>query len=167
MSADKTIEEIKVGIADWKVAREPMRMITLGLGSCVGIALWDPYEKIGGLAHIMLPDSRQFSDKSKPAKYADLAIPDMLAEMLRRGARRNAITAKIAGGAQMFSFPNGTLNTMKIGERNTEAVKRILGELKIRIVAEDTGGSFGRTIYFSTVDGQLLIKTINKGERII
>ena len=75
----------------------------------------------------MLPDSRQFSDKSKPAKYADLAIPDILAEMLRQGARRNAITAKIAGGAQMFSFPDKSISTLNIGQRNVEMTIQVRG----------------------------------------
>ncbi|NLC38801.1 MAG: chemotaxis protein CheD [Clostridia bacterium] len=160
MSADKTIEEIKVGIADWKVAREPMRMITLGLGSCVGIALWDPYEKIGGLAHIMLPDSRQFSDKSKPAKYADLAIPDMLAEMLRRGARRNAITAKIAGGAQMFSFPDKSISTLNIGQRNVEMTIQVLRSLNIPLKGRHTGRNYGRIMIFDLSSGDVYIRSI-------
>ncbi|HHX51064.1 MAG TPA: chemotaxis protein CheD [Clostridia bacterium] len=162
MLAEKTIEEIKVGIADWKVAREPVRIITLGLGSCVGIALWDPYEKMGGLAHIMLPDSRQFSNKSNPAKYADLAIPDMLEEMVRKGARRNAITAKIAGGAQMFSFPDKTISTLNIGQRNIEMTMNVLRSLNISLKGRHTGENYGRTMIFDPSNGDVYIRTIGK-----
>src|SRR5690606_1792471 len=96
MVVERYPDEIKVGIADWRVDREPKQLVTLGLGSCVGIALYDASTRIGGLAHIMLPDSSQFQNKTNPAKYADLAIPAMLEEMLKRGAKKSAITAKIA-----------------------------------------------------------------------
>lgn len=159
---DDLNDEIKVGIAEWKVAWEPSQIITLGLGSCVGIALYDPYIRIGGLAHIMLPDSKQFQNKSNPAKYADLAIPDMLAEMLRQGARRSAITAKIAGGAQMFNFGDKNITTLNIGQRNVEMTKRVLSDLKIRLLGEHTGENYGRTMIFNLTDGGVLIRTIGK-----
>ena len=160
-------EPIKVGMADYKVALNPSSLITTGLGSCVGICLWDPQKRIGGLAHIMLPDSTQSRMLQNRSKYADTGIPLLIEDMIKLGANRARLVAKIAGGAQMFAFPGNTSNLMRIGERNTEAVKKCLEEFKIRLVGEDTGGSCGRTIEFFTVNGMLLIKTINKGEKII
>ncbi|NLL18350.1 MAG: chemotaxis protein CheD [Clostridia bacterium] len=162
MQVERLNEEIKVGIADWKVDRDPKQIITLGLGSCVGIALYDPYTRIGGLAHIMLPDSSQFQNKTNRAKYADLAIPDMLQEILARGARKSGITAKIAGGAQMFNFGDRNVTTLNIGQRNVEMTKKVLNELKIPIIGEHTGENYGRTMIFTLKDGGVVIRTIGK-----
>lgn len=155
------MEEIKVGIAEWKAAHNPARLITLGLGSCVGIALYDPRSSIGGLAHIMLPDSTQFQDVSNRAKFADLAIPDLLEAMLRMGARRASIVAKLAGGAQMFSAADRRF-AFNIGERNVIASRKVLGDLGIPILAADTGGNYGRTMILDTTNGKVYIKTIGR-----
>ncbi len=157
-------ELIKVGMADYKVGRNPDSLISYGLGSCVGIALYDPLSKIGGLAHIMLPDSTQARSAENPAKFADTALPLMLDEIIRMGALKSRITAKIAGGAQMFTFANAT-DVMRVGERNVEAVKLVLRRLDIRIIAEDTGGNYGRTVELKLDTGGYRIKTIDKGEK--
>lgn len=151
--------EIKVGIAQWGVARGNTRIVTLGLGSCVGIALYDAGTQIGGLAHIMLPESTSFPDQKSPGKFADTAIPATLQEMVKMGARAGAIVAKIAGGAQMFNFTgkNGMLN---IGQRNVEATKQALERLKIKLVAEHTGGNLGRTMILDVATGQVIIRTL-------
>lgn len=162
MAVERSNEDLKVGIADWKVAREPRQIITLGLGSCVGIALYDPFSQVGGLAHIMLPDSSQFQRNENRAKYADTAIPDMLEEILKKGARRNAITAKIAGGAQMFNFGDKNVATLNIGERNVEATRRALDDLKIRLLREHVRENYGRTMIFNLTDGAVYIRTIGK-----
>lgn len=140
----------------------PERLVTLGLGSCVGIALYDPVSRWGGLAHIMLPDSRQFQDHGNRAKFADLAIPDMLAEMLRRGARRSRLVARIAGGAQMFTSVDRHLSFLNIGQRNTAMVRQTLEGLGIPIAGADTGGNFGRTMIFDLATGQVHIRTIGR-----
>jgi chemotaxis protein CheD len=155
---------IKVGMADFKVARNPASLISYGLGSCVGIALYDTVTRIGGLAHIMLPDSTQARSADNPAKFADTALPLMLNEMLKMGAVRNRISAKIAGGAQMFTFTNAT-DIMRVGERNTEAVKNVLKQIDIKIVAEDNGGNYGRTVELQLDTGIYRVKTIDKGEK--
>ena len=157
-------ELIKVGMADYKVGRNPDSLISYGLGSCVGIALYDPLSKIGGLAHIMLPDSTQARSAENPAKFADTALPLMLDEIIRMGALKSRITAKIAGGAQMFTFANAT-DVMRVGERNVEAVKQVLRRLDIRNIAEDTGGNYGRTVELKLDTGGYRIKTIDKGEK--
>lgn len=90
-------ELIKVGMADYKIGRNPASLISYGLGSCVGIALFDTVAKVGGLAHIMLPDSTQARATDNPAKFADTALPLMLSEIIKLGAVKSRITAKIAG----------------------------------------------------------------------
>ena len=160
------MDAIKVGMADLAVCRTPQKLVTTGLGSCVGICMVDPVTKVGGLAHIMLPDSAQGKSIQNRAKYADTGIMMLIEKMQELGALKSRFQAKIAGGAQMFSF-QGTSSIMRIGERNTEAVKKTLNSLNIRILAEDTGGNFGRTIIFNPDNGELYIKTINRGEKVV
>lgn len=157
-------ELIKVGMADYKVGCNPASLISYGLGSCIGIALYDSVTRIGGLAHIMLPDSTQARSAENPAKFADTAIPLVLEEMIKLGAVRSRIVAKIAGGAQMFTFAN-TTDIMRVGERNAEAVRILLKKVDIRILAEDTGGNYGRTVELKLETGVYRIKTIDKGEK--
>lgn len=155
---------IKVGMADYKVGRNPASLISYGLGSCVGIALYDPLSKIGGLAHIMLPDSTQARSAENPAKFADTCLPLMLDDMVKLGAAKNRLQAKIAGGAQMFSFANAT-DIMRVGERNSETVRAVLKRLDLRLIAEDCGGNYGRTVELKLDSGTFRVKTIDKGEK--
>lgn len=157
---------IKVGMADLCASRNPSVLTTLGLGSCVGIALFDPLTNVIGLAHIMLPSSLQAKNNSNISKFADTAIVKLIDDMRKLGAHRNSIIAKIAGGAQMFAYTQ-TNDIMRIGARNVISTKEKLNELKIPVVSEDTGGSYGRTIELYSMDGRLLIKTIGHGERYI
>lgn len=157
---------IKVGMADLKVCKAPDVLTTLGLGSCVGIALYDKSAKIAGLAHIMLPSSLEIRNNANKAKFADTALDILLEEMIKLGVKKSQIQAKIAGGAQMFSF-NTNNDVLKVGERNVIATKAKLKELGIRIIAEDTGGNYGRTIELDPSSGDLLIKTIGSGTTVI
>lgn len=116
-------EMIKVGMADLQLCKSPGVLTTLGLGSCVGVALYDPVNKIGGLLHCMLPDSTQFKNNSNTAKYADSGIDELVSKMVSLGANRSRIVAKIAGGAQMFAMKTNN-DTLRVGERNVEAVKK-------------------------------------------
>jgi chemotaxis protein CheD len=157
---------IKVGMADLRSSRHPCILTTLGLGSCVGIALYDPGRKVVGLAHIMLPSSEQARNKSNIAKFADTATYKLIEDMLSLGAVRTNIVAKLAGGAQMFSF-NDTSEMLRIGARNVTASKEVLKQLNIPIIAEDTGGNHGRTIEIHSDSGKLVIKTIGHGTEVI
>lgn len=159
-------ETIKVGMADLKVAHYPSILTTLGLGSCIGIALFEPKKKIIGLAHIMLPNSAIASANSNRAKFADTGIADLLEAMRLLGADTKCVVAKIAGGAQMFAFASSN-ETMKIGLRNAEATKAKLTEMRIPILAEDTGGNYGRTIELSSESGSLMVKTIGFGVKYL
>ena len=157
---------IKVGMADLNIAKTPDLLTTLGLGSCVGICLYDKVTKISGLAHIMLPSSKEIKNNSNKAKFADSGIDELIHLMAKEGANKNNLIAKIAGGSQMFNF-NSKNDMLRIGERNVNATKEKLKELNIRIIAEDTGGNFGRTIVFDSDDGSLNIRTIGHGEKTI
>lgn len=157
---------IKVGMADLNIALYPDALTTLGLGSCVGICLYDPVTKIAGMAHVMLPYSSSGVGDKNPAKYADTGIPLLIQNMQKKGAFKGRLVAKIAGGAQMFGFkPENDI--IQIGKKNVAATKEILEGYAIRIIAEDTGGNFGRTIEFYSSDGSLLIKTIGQGTKTV
>ncbi|WMW22351.1 chemotaxis protein CheD [Methanolobus mangrovi] len=152
---------IIVGMADSAVAKKPTKLTTLGLGSCVGISLYDKSTYIGGMVHIMLPSIDQARSKENMAKFADTGIPSLLDSMVDEGAYKHRITAKIAGGASMFSFNSST--QLNIGERNIAATKQVLKELKIPIIAQDTGLNYGRTIILDTENGELTVKSAIKG----
>lgn len=160
------INSIKVGMADYKVLKGEGELITLGLGSCVGIILYDPNTRIAGMAHIMLPSSQNMRNQTNLAKFADTCLDIMFQELIKMGANKSRMVSKIAGGAQMFSISLKNEN-LNIGKRNVIAVKEKLAELRIPIVAEDVHGNYGRTIRFNPMNGELHIKSIGKGEQII
>lgn len=149
--------EFVVGIGEVKISRVGI-LKTIGLGSCVGIAIYDPKMRVGGLAHAMLPKS----NGHKTAKYVDSAIEIMIENLSSLGCERKNMVAKFTGGAQIFKHL--TLESLRIGDRNIEAVRETLRSYGIRIVSEDVGGSLGRTIYFFVSDGRLLVRYSNGDE---
>jgi len=157
---------IVVGMADLNVTKAPGVLTTLGLGSCIGIALYDPTSKVAGLAHIMLPDSKAINNNSNVAKFADTAIVKLIADMERMGASRARIVAKIAGGAQMFAF-NATNESLRVGDRNAEATRKVLQQQRIPLKAQECGANFGRTVELYADDGRFLIKAIGQGVRTL
>ncbi len=159
-------EIIKVGMADLNVCVAPNGITTLGLGSCVGIALRDPVTKIGGLAHIMLPDSTSIRNNTNIPKFADTGIEELVKQVVAKGASRSRLVAKIAGGAQMFAFQTKS-DMVRVGERNVEASKKKLRELKIPILAEDTGKNYGRTVIFYPETGDFIIRAVGRAESVI
>ncbi|MDD6571024.1 MAG: chemotaxis protein CheD [Thermoflexaceae bacterium] len=159
-------EMIKVGMADLKICKYPDKLTTLGLGSCVGIALYDSATKISGLAHIMLPDSTQIRNNSNIAKFADTGIVELIRQMTAAGASKSRLTAKIAGGAQMFAMKDNS-DFMRVGDRNVEAVKAVLAKEGIRIIAQDTGLNYGRTVELDSATGEYLIKSVGKPVKVI
>ncbi|MDD7403907.1 MAG: chemotaxis protein CheD [Butyribacter sp.] len=154
-------EMIKVGMADLNLCHAPDAITTLGLGSCVGVALYDKSNSLAGLVHIMLPDSTQVRQNQNKAKFADTGIELMIDMLVKEGARRSALVAKIAGGAQMFAF-SGNNDMLRVGERNVEAVKEQLKKLGIPLLAEDTGENYGRTVEFYPENGNFVIKSVGK-----
>jgi chemotaxis protein CheD len=160
-------EIVKVGIAELNLVAPPDTIRTTGLGSCVGVILYDEIKKIAGLAHVMLPDSTFAKAASiNIGKYADTAIKSLYDMLIKRGAIKRNMKAKIAGGAQMFQFSSGS-EMMRIGPRNVESVKSQLADLGIPIMASDVGGSSGRTIEFNPESTELSIKTVNMGTKIL
>jgi chemotaxis protein CheD len=156
-----------VGISDRRVARSPDIISTYALGSCIGVALYDPTTHIGGLAHIMLPDSAIAGGEPVDRKrFADTAVPDMVREMSARGADMTRVTAKLAGGANMFNI-SGDTPIASIGSRNLAGVKRALSDIGIRVVAEDTGHNYGRTLHFDLATGSLNVQSLGKSNKEI
>lgn len=154
--------EIRVGISDYKLGKAPNKLITVGLGSCIGTIIYDEKTKVGGLSHIMLPDSTMFISKQdiKVAKFADLALPQMVTE-LKQQVPLPRLKAKIVGGASMFGF-NASAASIGIGQRNIEAVEKVLKELRIPIVAKHVGGNAGRTMIVDLNDFKTTVRIVNK-----
>jgi chemotaxis protein CheD len=154
---------IKVGMADLNVAHPTGVLKTTGLGSCVGLTLYDSKAKVAGMAHVMLPSSDIAKEGAlNIAKYADTAVPDLIARMQKLGAVIGRMEAKMAGGAQMFAFA-ANHDTMRIGPRNVESCKEQLQKFGIPLKAEDTGGNYGRTIEFNCENGILVIRSVQHG----
>lgn len=157
---------ITVGMADLNIGRASDILVTVGLGSCIGLTLYDPISKIGGMVHYMLPDSTVVANNSNIAKFADTGIQELLKRMISAGANQRSLVAKIAGGAKMFAVTQ-TSSVGSVGDRNTMAAKQMLSKLNIRLVAEDTGLNFGRTVELHCDTGDFYIKAVKKPVKII
>lgn len=154
----QVLEKTVVRMADYAVGGEEHVLATLGLGSCIGISLYDRFKRVGGLVHIMLPEN---PGGKKTVKYADTAIPFLISQLEKMGAQKRRLSAKIVGGAAMFKSESGNA-VMQIGERNIEAVKKYLRKERIDIEASDVGKDYGRSMYFYLDDGRVEIKSFNK-----
>lgn len=160
MTADLVI---KVGMADLNIGSGGCILKTIGLGSCVGVTLYDAKMGLGGMAHVMLPSSDIAREGTiNLAKYANTAVPELLRRMKAAGSSGDRLVAKMAGGAQMFAFANGS-ETMRIGQRNVEAVKNVLAQYAIPLIAEDTGGNYGRTVELNSRTGLYIIRSVQFG----
>lgn len=157
--------EIRVRVADYAVAATGT-ITTIGLGSCVAITLYDASVRVGGLAHVLLPNEAMSRDRSNPAKFAATVVPLLVTEMSKLGARRDRLQAKIAGGASMFGNLVASAG-VNIGERNILAAREVLAGIKVPIVAEDTGSDYGRTVFLHLEDGRLEVRSIRRGSRVI
>jgi len=159
------IPEIRVKVADYAVAADGV-IATIGLGSCVAIVLHDATARVGGLAHILLPDESMSRDRSNPAKFPGTILPIVLDEMRVLGAVRRRVRARIAGGASMFANLIAT-NSINIGERNIASVRSVLERAKIPIVGEDVGSDHGRSVYLFVADGRVEVRSLRKGLRVL
>lgn len=160
-------QTIHVGMADHVAVKVPAVLVTLGLGSCIGLVIFDQKNKIAGMAHIMLPDSRDAGQVPKPGKFADTAVPKLVQELTALGAAPGSLQAKIAGGSQMFNIPGKDSGLLAVGARNVEATKKWLAQFGIPLVAEDTGGNKGRSIEFTVPEWTLMVKTLGMGSKSI
>lgn len=155
--------ELKVGIGDMKMTRGTGKIITYALGSCIGITFWNPKLHLGALLHIMLPEQVDRGD-ANVFKYADSGLRETIRKLGVFGAARAGTTVKIAGGAKMFEI-RGSTDFGNIGERNTRMVKKILAEEGFRISAEDTGGTYARTMILDVDTGDVVVRTMGRAER--
>ncbi len=165
-----TIREMKkiisVPIGEFRVSTAPNILITHNLGSCVGVVLYDIFSKIGGLAHISLPDSKSMAKENNNPKFADIAISSMIGKIENMGAIHIYIIAKIAGGGNMFNLKDLPLE-MDVGAQNVLAVRKYLAREGIRIIADDTLGYHPRTMEFNLTTGKVTLKTKTKGEKYL
>lgn len=148
-----------IGIAEHKIAQAPDKITTLGLGSCIGLVLYDPIIKLAGMVHIMLPSAADAINVTNRFKFADTAIEDIIDLLASAGAVQSRLKAKMAGGAHMFKT-SSLLDIMNVGQRNTAMCKRVLSERSIKICGEDTGGSSGRSIEFCCETCVLSVRTV-------
>lgn len=160
------VEVVKVGIADLKLCKAPDQITTIGLGSCVGIVLYNISDNFCGMVHIMLPSSKEIKNNTNRFKFADTGIEDLIFSLEQKGIKRNTLVAKIAGGATMFQFSD-KIEIGSIGVRNVKAVKEVLHASHIQVVAEDTGSDYGRTIIFDSTSKKLTIRSASKTDKII
>lgn len=154
---------IEVGIGEGTVASHPYILTSTGLGSCVVVALYDTRCRLGGTAHIMLPEHPGSGNNSKYA-YADTAIEKLLKEMQCKGAKLHDVVAKVAGGARMFSYGD---KGEGIGEQNVARVRDVLGKKGIKVAGEDTGGSYGRSVEFYLDTGKIVVKSLGREDKLI
>jgi chemotaxis protein CheD len=162
----ETVEHVPVHIGDVKVAEGSSLLFTVGLGSCVAIALYDPYERIGGLAHAMLPHPDSGRRDAPPGRFATTAVSALIEGMEARGASRRRLLARLAGGASMF---RDLLDRegLKLGRRNVDAARDTLSAAGIAVQAEDVLGTYGRSVFLRTTDGQLLVTSVNHDDVLL
>lgn len=165
MNADGS--DVRVKVADYAVRRGDQVLATIGLGSCVAIALYDRDTRTGGLAHILLPSQAMSRETANPAKFPETIVPRMLEEMRALAdGKSGRVSAKIVGGASMFGqLAVGT--GVNVGERNVLATREVLAEHDIPLLAEDTGRDYGRSVYFHLADGRVEVRSLKAGDRVI
>lgn len=155
------IDAIQIGMAEMKAAKAPEKLASLGLGSCVAICIYDKIVKVGGLAHIMLPDSSISGQPVNLAKFGDTALPALLQEVQRLGGVTVRMEVVIVGGAHMFGF-KGEDPYMDIGARNVKSVEESCRLAGVPIRARNVGGNFGRSVLFDLNTGKVKVRAINQ-----
>lgn len=156
------VRVIDVGVGELAVGKSPDRIVASALGSCVGVAVYDPVTGRGGMAHVMLPRASDTAVDGDPVRFADRAMPRLVEEICAQGSLKSRLVAKLAGGAAMF---RGDSVAASIGERNAAEVKRQLGLLRIPVLAEDTGGSHARTVILDLRTGKVTVRSLAHGTR--
>ena len=158
-------DRVHVKIGEIKVAREQGTLFTIGLGSCVAVLLYDPKLRVGGLAHVMLPEPANTPNHT-PGRSAPTAVPELVRVMTAAGARKRGMYARIVGGAAMFEsvLP---MEGLRLGARNVEAVKNALTKAQIPLRGEDVGGSFGRSVFFDAADGKVVVRAVKREDVVL
>lgn len=155
---------IPVGLGEIRVAGAGAVLACYGLGSCVCLALYDPAAQVAGMAHVVLPSAQHGRSQDLPGKYADTALPALVQALVEAGASRPRLLAKMAGGANVLPLEGGWLD---IGSRNAEAVRAALAAARIPLVAQDTGGTCGRTVHLAAASGQMRVTVAGRGEKVL
>jgi len=153
-----------VRVADARAGAAGVRLVTLGLGSCVAIILHDATAQVGGLAHVLLPSPTLSRDRTNPARFPETAVPHLVRELTALGAAPERLRARLVGGASMFASLSAP-GVAQMGERNLQASREALKAAGIPLVAEDTGQDYGRSVYFDVADGRLEVRTVLHGSR--
>lgn len=156
-------QELQVGIGDMKFTRGAGTIITYALGSCIGIAIYDPVLHLGALIHIMLPEYKAQAD-TNVFKYADSGIIETIRKLTSFGMVKSRAVVKIAGGAKMFEI-SGNSDFGNIGQRNAVMVKQVLQKEGLRLIAEDTGGNYARTMLLNVENGAVSVRTFGRPEK--
>jgi chemotaxis protein CheD len=155
-------EIIMVGMAELKVGKAPGQILSLGLGSCIGVCAYYAPKKIGGMAHIMLPSSSMVKDGSlNPGKFADTAIPLLIAEIEKLGGEKSQLVIKIIGGAQMF-LGNSPDDRVSIGPQNITAVEAVCEKIGLRVAAKSVGGTAGKSVTLDLDTGKVEVRTLSE-----
>lgn len=159
--------QLLVGMADIQVHKGSALFTCLGLGSCIGLAALDPESNVAGMVHVMLPESFKDKPVEKPGKFADTGIRELLDQMRKIGADPTRLRIAYAGGAQVFKFGSNADSRLDVGARNGVAVEQMVRSLGFRPVAVDVGGSVGRTVMFASETGEVRVRTVAGGERVL
>ena len=148
------------GLGDVHVSDDPdVSLECLGLGSCIGLCIYDPVARVAGMAHIVLPESTRGGSTTLPGKFADTAVPMLVQAMVRKGASKSRMVVKMAGGAQMLQILAAGAG-IEMGPRNLEMTLKALGQEGLRVSASETGGNKGRSMWFDVATGKLLVRVI-------
>lgn len=158
--ARETVKEVLVGMGQISAGKTPQRMKAV-LGSCIGLVLYHPRLQTGVMAHIVLPDSAGRTDSA--GKFADTAVPEMLKSLRQLGAPGHGLTAKFAGGANMF----GSNGPLQVGDANAEAVLQAVRSTGARLLSQDCGGNKGRRVIFDCTDGTMTVERAGQPPRVI
>jgi chemotaxis protein CheD len=155
---------VAVGLGEIRVSRNPQDvLVSYGLGSCVGIGMYDPAVHVAGMLHAFLPTNSNRSP-NHASKYVDSGIPDLLDQMMHAGADRNRLVIRMAGGANMLVTP-GLSQSLNIGSRNLEVAYCVLDRIQLKITSQEVGGNIGRTVRLYVANGRMTIRTAGNQER--
>lgn len=156
----------RISIAQARIDRAPAVLKAYGLGSCLAVGLYDPLNRVGGLAHLLLPSHPSRSPLGDQGKYVDAGIRQMVEELVLFGAEHAKLVAKIAGGANMFESEYKTLIN-SIGARNAKSARETLNELGIPLLGEEVGGNRGRTVELDLASGMMIVYSARDGEKVV
>ena len=161
------MKERVIRVAEWAIDVGDVTLVTLGLGSCVAMALYDPVAHAGALVHLLLPSPELARDRSNPGRFPETALPVLLRGLASLGAERERLTARLVGGASMFGGLGPGLGPAAMGERNVQAARQVLAAAQVPLVGEEVLKSHGRSVYFFLDDGRIEVRTVSRGTVVL